>query len=465
MKIILLSGGSGKRLWPLSNEVRSKAFLKLLPAADGGMESMIQRVCRQLSDAGLLSSTLIVTHSSQLEIMQSQIGSLVPILTEPHKRGTFTAIALATAYLHGQEPFTDEVLCFLPVDPFVQTEFFELLPSLPAVLKQSDSDLALLGTRPHFASTQYGYIVPALTTDTGASSYLPVSRFAEKPDLATAEQLIGQKAFWNCGVFAFHRSFMLEAMRKRGLPTSYKDLIRLYDKLPVASFDEEIAEKTHHSVVVPYDGMWEDLGSWGALTTHLAQPANGLGSVSDDSVNTHLVNELQIPVHIIEVPDIIVAANAEGILVASKQSSSRIKELKPNEGFPPMYEEKSWGSYRVLDLHPRKAEGLLTEGTVTRKVRLEAGKHMPYQKHARRKEVWTLLSGSGEFVLNGMLIPVQAGDVLLIAPETGCAIKAEQPIELIQVLIGTDVNQEEVPPFPATWEEIVRACRNGQDPY
>ncbi|MVP01148.1 sugar phosphate nucleotidyltransferase [Paenibacillus lutrae] len=462
MKIILLSGGSGKRLWPLSNEVRSKAFLNLLPAAGGGKESMIQRVCRQLSDAGLLSSTLIVTHSSQLEIMQSQIGSLVPILTEPHKRGTFTAIALATAYLHEQEPFTDEVLCFLPVDPFVENEFFERLPALPAILKQSASDLALLGTRPYFASTQYGYIVPRLT-DTSASSYLPVARFSEKPDLETAQQLIAQKAFWNCGVFAFHRSFMLDAMRKRGLPIPYEDLIRLYDKLPEASFDEEIAEKTRHSVVVPYDGMWEDLGSWGALTTHLANSANGPGSVSDDSVNTHLVNELQIPVHIIEVPDIIVAANAEGILVASKQSSSRIKELKPNEGLPPMYEEKSWGSYRVLDLHPRQQEGELTEGTVTRKVRLEAGKHMPYQKHARRKEVWTLLSGSGEFVLNGKIIPVQAGDVLLIAPGAGCAIKAEQPIELIQVLIGTDLDQEEVPTFPATWEEVVRACRNGQD--
>ena len=191
MRIILLSGGSGKRLWPLSNEIRSKIFLKLLPTGDGRRESMIQRVCGQLDKAGLLPSTSIVTHKSQMEITQNHVGDQIPILAEPYKRGTFMAVGLAASYFHSKLLVdSDETICVIPVDLFVESEFYHLLCKLPEILAQSGSELALIGTVPNRPFTQYGYIVPQ---ETDGKDYFNVSKFVEKPSKEIAAHLIRRK--------------------------------------------------------------------------------------------------------------------------------------------------------------------------------------------------------------------------------------------------------------------------------
>ncbi|MED0707553.1 sugar phosphate nucleotidyltransferase [Aneurinibacillus aneurinilyticus] len=455
MKITLLSGGSGKRLWPLSNEVRSKIFLKLLRKEDGSRESMIQRVCRQLDSVGLLQSTYIVTHKSQIEIMKNHVGDSIPIISEPYKKGTFTAAALAITYLHSKiHVKADEIVCVIPVDLFVKTDFFEILNKLPDILIQSQADLALLGTTPMYPSNQFGYIVPKMNN---RIDYHPIATFVEKPDERKARRLIKNNALWNCGVFAFPIKFMLSHLKSKSFPLLYEDMLNLYEHLPELGFDYEVVEKNRHSIVIPYNGTWKDLGSWDALVDYLGNSVIGLGQISDDSINTHVVNELPYPVNVIDVPNIIVAASLDGILVASKKNSSRIKQIINNVPKRPLYEEKRWGTYSVLD--HSKMENKIE--TLTKKIKLLPGKNISYQLHHKRKEIWVITSGSGEFILEDKLSYVTIGDVLQIPLGAKHGVKAITPLEFIEVQIGTELVEEDITRLAMTWEEAIRYCKNG----
>lgn len=458
MRIVLLSGGSGKRLWPLSNEIRSKIFLKLLESPDGVKESMIQRICRQLESAGLLPYTSIVTHQSQIEITINHIGDRVPIISEPHKRGTFTAVALAAAYFHSKvHADADETVCIIPVDLFVEESFFHIFHQMPHILSQSQADLALLGTTPTHASSQYGYIVPKIQNK---AEYYPVAQFVEKPDANHASLLIQKNALWNCGVFAFSLRFMLSYLSNRGLPVEYEEWLDRYEQLPELSFDHEVVEKTGQTVVIPYGGTWNDLGSWDTLANHLGSSVVGLGQVSDDSVNTQLVNELSFPVHVIDVSDIIVAASADGILVASKTNANRIKQQVNSILRRPMYDERRWGTCRVLDYSKTEKE---TE-TLIKKIELHAGKNMSYHSHQKRREVWTVISGSGELILEGRLSTIETGDVIQIPCGAKHTVKAITPLVFIEVQIGNDLNEEDITRVAVTWEKAIEYGNKGEPP-
>lgn len=458
MRIVLLSGGSGKRLWPLSNEIRSKIFLKLLKSPDGGKESMIQRICRQLESAGLLQSTTIVTHQNQVEITKNHIGDRVPIISEPYKRGTFTAVALAAAYFHSKvHADSDETICIIPVDLFVEDPFFDIFRQLPDILAHSKADIALLGTTPTHASNQYGYIVPKIKNK---AEYYPVAQFVEKPDANHASLLIQKNALWNCGVFAFSLQFMLSYLSSQGLPVGYEEWLDRYEQQPELSFDHEVVEKTRHSVVIPYGGTWNDLGSWDTLADHLGSKIIGLGQVSDDSVNTHLVNELSYPVQVIDVSDIIVAASSDGILVASKANANRIKQQISSVRRRPMYEERRWGTYRVLD-HSKTEKEM---ETLTKKIELLAGKHMSYHSHQKRREVWTVISGSGELLLEDRLSPIQTGDVIQIPCGAKHTVRAISLLALIEVQIGNNLDEEDITRVAVTWEKAIELGKKGNPP-
>ncbi|OAB34952.1 mannose-1-phosphate guanylyltransferase [Paenibacillus macquariensis subsp. defensor] len=458
MRIVLLSGGSGKRLWPLSNEIRSKVFLKLLKSDDGTKESMIQRVCRQLDSVGLLQATSIVTHESQVEITQNYVGDDIAILGEPHKKGTFTAIALAVSYFYSQmnvDP--NETICVLPVDSFAETAFFQLIHTFPDILNLSHAELALLGTVPKQPSNQYGYIVPN-TNRIKEREYLTVTHFVEKPDEQHAVQLINRGALWNCGVFAFSMKFMLSYMENMGLPTDYDEYLLQYEHLPERSFDQEVVEKINHCVVIPYDGAWKDLGSWDTLSTHFESFVIGSGQISSDSINTHLVNELPFPIQVIDVSNIIVAASHDGILVASKKNANEIKNKLQSTPQKPKYEEKRWGTCLVLDHSKVMGNGM---EAVTRKVNVLPGQYISYHSHQKRTEIWTVISGSGEFILDDTVSLIQTGDVLQIPCDAKHAVKAIFPLEFIEIQIGTELDKEDILRMTMTWEDAILLCKNG----
>lgn len=452
LKLVLLSGGSGKRLWPLSNDARSKQFLKVLDEEDNQLKSMVQRVWKQLNRLSLAESTIVATSKTQVDMIQNQLGQKVDLVIEPERRDTFPAIALAATYLYSEKHIPlDEPVAVLPVDPYVNDTFFKRVTELEHLLIQTKADIALIGVKPTYPSSKYGYIIP---TTNHTNEYLSVQHFTEKPTEIEAESLIQQNALWNCGVFAFQLGFIISLLEQRGFPTNYDELLAQYDKLPKISFDYEVVEKTTNIVVLPYEGYWKDLGTWRTLTEEMHTSQIGKGIIGEGCKETHLINELDIPIVVIGVSNVIVAASPDGILVADKDQSPRIKEMIGQYDNRPMYEERRWGWYKVLD-HLKTDENY---EVLTKRIGVKAGKNLSYQFHHHRNEVWTIIRGEGIFVQNDKLRVVRQGDVLEIPAGHKHGIKAVTDLEMIEVQTGTQLIEEDIVRVFMTWNEVEEHC-------
>ncbi|MDQ0062630.1 sugar phosphate nucleotidyltransferase [Paenibacillus harenae] len=454
MKIVLLSGGSGKRLWPLSNDSRSKQFLKVLRNSEGQLESMVQRVWGQIASAGLREHALIATSKPQVEMIYNQLGSEIEVVVEPERRDTYPAIALAATYLYSVEGVSlNETVVVMPVDPYVEESFFHKTKELSRVLNESGADLALMGVKPTYPSEKYGYIVPQSGTAHDAP-YMNVQSFREKPREEEAAAMIEQAALWNCGVFAFKLDFIINILLSNGLPIQYDEMVKQYDKLPKNSFDYEVVEKANLIVALPYEGDWKDLGTWNTLTEQIATPLIGKGIITESSSNTHIINELEIPITLLNLSNVIVAASPDGILVSDKASSPMIKEVMKHSDQRPMYEERRWGRYRVLD-YLKYSDG---NEVLTKRICISPGQNLSYQYHLLRNEVWTVVSGNGEMILNDKRFPVKAGDVLVISKQSKHSLRAETEMDIIEVQTGSELIEEDIVRLAFDWNEIMQLC-------
>ncbi|MEO2075935.1 MAG: sugar phosphate nucleotidyltransferase [Bacillus sp. (in: firmicutes)] len=450
MKLVLLSGGSGKRLWPLSNDTRSKQFLRVLDSKNEVKQSMVQRVWGQLESLGLAKSSIITTSKMQRDMIHSQLGMDVPVIIEPERRDTFPAIALAASYLYSFKNMSeDEVVVVLPVDPYVENEFFETVKELESVLLDSNADLALVGVKPTYPSSKYGYIVPK--GEITEHSYFKVNHFTEKPSEEDAQTLINKNALWNCGVFAFKLKYLINILLKMGLPTQYDELSFQYQSLPKISFDYQVVEQADYIVALPHDGYWKDLGTWNTLTEEMATTQIGKGVLSEDSVNTHLINELDIPVTVLGTKDIVVAASPDGILVADKASSPKIKDFIGGFDQPPMYEERIWGWSRVLDYAKYDGDNEM----VTKRICIHKGKNSSYHYHNLRDEVWTIVRGEGELALDNNITRVKAGDIIHLPAGKKHGIKGLSELEFIEVQTGIGISEDDFTRLYFEWNDVI----------
>ena len=447
MQLILLSGGSGKRLWPLSNNARSKQFLPLLEKEDGTMESMVQRVVRQALEANLTDNITLATNASQLDIITNQLGDKVSVVTEPERRDTFPAIALAASYLSLERKCSDdEVVVIMPCDPYTEIGYFEAISRMIECVRQNVAELVLMGITPTYPSEKYGYVVPV--AGSGNDTYKEVARFTEKPTVSVAEELLKQNAYWNGGVFAFQLGYMMDIVRKYMTSDSFADTRKRYCEFPKISFDYEVAEMAQSVAVVPYAGEWKDLGTWNTLTDELRKPILGNAVMGNHCENTHVINELQNPIYVDGLKNIVVAACPDGILVCGKEHSEEIKKAVENLTPRPMYEERRWGTYRVLDdtIYPDGHHAL------TKSITLHPGKNISYQIHHHRAETWTFTQGEGIFVLNGVEQRVKAGDTVHIPVEHYHAIKALTELTFIEVQCGNPLIEEDIERFEWEWK-------------
>ncbi|MGK9250922.1 sugar phosphate nucleotidyltransferase [Paenibacillus humicus] len=452
MKTVLLSGGSGKRLWPLSNDLRSKQFLPLLKREDGANESMVQRVWRQLAQAGLAGDSYIATSRSQVEVLQSQLGAAVPIIVEPERRDTFPAIALAAVYLYSVVGVSlHEVVTVMPVDPYVDDSFYASIRKLEEAIQETDAELALIGVVPDQPSENFGYIVPHESRN-AEHKYQQVNKFKEKPPREEAAALIEQGALWNCGVFAFRLDRIINLLISLNLPISYDEMVKQYRKLPKNSFDYEVVENLNRMVVTPYQGIWRDLGTWNSLTDEMEDSVIGKGIVTDDCKDTHLINELDIPITVMGLSGIVVAASPDGILVSEKSVSSRIKDVNGSQDQRPMFEERRWGSYRVVD-YVKYEDG---REVLTKRICIAEGKNLSYQYHTRRSEVWTITSGRGELILDGKHRELLPGDVVLVPAGMMHSVRAVTNLEMIEVQSGQELVEEDIVRLCMSWEDILQ---------
>lgn len=447
MQIILLSGGSGKRLWPLSNSTRSKQFLQLLQDPDGKKESMVQRVVRQIGESVLDASVTIATSASQRDFIETQLGAMVDVVTEPERRETFPAIALSTSYLASQKGcLRDEVVVVMPCDTYTEARYFEKISQMSALVENEVADLVLMGVRTTHASADFGYILPFATDE--EPSYMMVKRFTEKPTEKKAQELIRQGAYWNGGVFAFRLGYMLDIIAQYTSADTYTELREHYSELPKISFDYEVAEKATSMAVVPFDGKWKDLGDWNSLVRELPKATMGNVILGNDVEGTTVINELSLPVVCDGVKNIVVAAGHDGILVCSRESSEYIKQYVDPIHMRPMFEERRWGTYRVLD-DTRYADG---SHSLTKSITLHPGKYISYQIHHHRTEVWTFVEGEGIFVLDGTTRRVKAGDTVIIPVEHYHSIKALTELTFIEVQMGNPLIEEDIERFDWDWE-------------
>ncbi|MED3793800.1 sugar phosphate nucleotidyltransferase [Niallia alba] len=456
MKLVLLSGGSGKRLWPLSNDARSKQFLKVLNDENGNKVSMVQRVWNQLKDTGLVGDSIIATSKGQVDMIYNQLGADIPIVIEPERRDTFPAIALASIYLYSiEECDLDEIVVVLPVDPFVDNHFFRKIKEMEKMLLESDAQLALLGVTPTFPSEKYGYIVPKEIIN---NDYFVVDSFKEKPNSEMAKELINNNALWNCGVFAFKLSYIVDLIQESNFTLDYESLVKEYSGLPKNSFDYEVVEKADHIIALPYDGYWKDLGTWNTLTEEMATSIMGKGIISESTVNSHIINELDIPITLLGLNNVVVAASPDGILVTDKETSPKIKEYVGSLNDRPMYEERRWGWYRVLE-YVKYEEG---NEILTKRIGITAGKNLSYHVHYKRSEVWTIVKGEGIFVLNDNLQHVRSGEVLHIPLSSKHALKAITDMEIIEVQTGSELIEEDVIRLLTHWDDIIEINKVNQ---
>ena len=449
MNIILLSGGSGKRLWPLSNDIRSKQFIKIFKKPEhcvpmgteytGGYESMVQRIYRQIRTVDPDATVTIATSRSQVSAIYNQLGSDVGISVEPCRRDTFAAIALAAAYLHDMKHVpAEEAVVVCPVDPYVDEAYFEMLKSMCEAAQKGVERLILMGIAPAYPSEKYGYIRPVQKD--GKPGFL----FTEKPTKEKAEEYIAAGALWNGGVFAFKLSYVLEKSKKLLGRDSYNELLAEYADLEKISFDYAVAEQETSIAVLRYNGSWRDLGTWNTLTEAMEENTVGDVRLNRNCSNVHVINELGVPVLVMGGKDLVVAASPEGILVSDKEQSSYIKPFVDSIDQRIMFAEKSWGSYRVLDVE---------EDSLTVKVTLNPGHKMNYHSHENRDEVWTVISGYGKAVVDEKEQPVKVGDVITMA--AGCrhtVIAGDKGLQIIEVQLGREISASDKKKYE--WPEL-----------
>lgn len=435
MNIILLSGGSGKRLWPLSNDVRSKQFIKFFKTEDGGYESMVQRVYRQIRKAAPSANITIAAPKSQISSIHNQLGENVSISVEPCRRDTFPAIALASAYLRDVRNMAEnEVAVVCPVDPFVDDAYFMKLAEMSAQAAKGEANLVLMGIEPTYPSEKYGYIIPR--SDSAISEVLS---FQEKPDAKTAEAYIRQGALWNGGVFAYRLGYVLKKAHELIDFTDYRDLLSKYESVNRISFDYAVVEKEPSIQVMRYNGQWKDLGTWNTLTESMDENSVGRVIENGSCSNVHIINELDVPVLAMGLRDVIISAGPEGILISDKEQSSYIKPYVDKLDQQVMYAEKSWGSYRVLDVGKE---------SLTIKVTLLPGHSMNYHSHAHRDEKWTVISGHGHAVINEAVQAIHPGDNLKMPAGCRHTVIAETALELIEVQLGREISVQDKEKYP-----------------
>jgi mannose-1-phosphate guanylyltransferase len=262
----------------------------------------------------------------------------------------------------------------------------------------------------------------------------PVSAFKEKPKASQAAQYIAQGALWNGGVFAYKLRYVMEKSRELMGTCDYQTLYDSYGKLQKISFDYAVVEHEPKIQVCRYSGEWKDLGTWNTLTEAMESSVVGKAILADTCRGVHVINEMDVPVLAMGLKDVVISASPQGILVSDKEQSSYIRPFVDGIEEQIMFAEKSWGSYRVMDVENE---------ALTIKVTLNPGHGMNYHSHQRRDEVWVVISGEGVTTVDGIKKTVHPGDVITM--KAGCChtVDAITELKLIEVQLGRDITVQD----------------------
>lgn len=399
---------------------------------------MLQRVIRQAQESNLGAEITIATGEGQRDAISNQLGDAVDVVTEPERRDTFPAIALACLYLEkGKGCAPNETVVIMPSDPYTDDHYFHAIGLMADAVERGVADLVLMGIEPTYASTKYGYIVPQKSN----GIIHKVECFTEKPNEERAKELINSGALWNGGVFAFRLGYLTDIVKRYMRADTFQEAHDRYGELPKISFDYEVVEKAKSAAVVPFHGIWKDLGTWDALSEVIESKTIGRVLLDESCHNTNVINALDIPCACVGTDNLVITASPDGILVADKDSCEHIKPLVSQINDRPMYEERWWGTYKVVDRYEsRDNRGL----SLTKRLHIKAGKSICYHAHSCRDEVWTFVDGMGLVVIDGLSREIKQGDVIHIRKGQKHAVKAFTDLHIVEVQIGNMLAEEDI---------------------
>lgn len=417
MKIVLLSGGKGKRLWPLSTDSVPKQFVPLFNDAS----SMLKKTYNSILENYEMNNIYIATGNSYKDEVLNEINGFKNFILEPAYIGTFGAILNIAVYLKVIEKVSkDEIISVVPIDHDVDKNFYKILSDAEKIIENKSSDICLIGIKPTFPSTQYGYII-------NSNDY--VLSFKEKPDIELATKLVVNNALWNSGIVNFRLDKILQIAKQYLNYSSYDDFLNKYTLLPHNSFDTEILEKETNLSVISSEAYWNDLGTWDRLSSKI--------STADD-YNTNIIN--------FENKKVINEGIENAIVVNTHNGIKLMKKNINNSVF------RQWGYYEILN-------GFYSDQICIKikKLTIIDNRNISYQYHNHRLEEWFVLEGIGEIIIDGKYSKIKSGDIIKVNKKVKHSIRALKTLEIVEVQYGNEkIEEDDIVHIECDWDTIIK---------
>lgn len=464
MKIIILAGGGGTRLFPLSRACYPKQFLKI-----AGEKSLLQQTVERFLIIAKQEEIVIVTNKDYIFHVQEDLHEIgaekINIITEPTGKNTAPAIALAISYCKDcLNCCEDEILFVSPADHLIKPaeKFAELVQQAEQVCKDKN-DIITIGVKPTKPETGYGYIQAAGKV---ADTVFYVKSFKEKPDKVTAEKYLAEgNYYWNAGMFMFSIGRM-EIELEQYVPEiakisqqGYENCINNFIEMPDISIDYAVAEKSTHMSVMPMKEIyWNDIGSFDSIAEVLANK-NGNGIYGDvitaDCQNTTILGSDRL-ISGIGLKDLIVVDTPDSLLITEKGKSQEVKKVVEKlkkehrkEAIENRTMYRPWGSYTIL------AEG---EGYKVKRITIKPGAKLSLQMHYHRSEHWTVISGTGKLTLDDKVVIFKENEstYIPIAVKHRLENPGQIPLSIIEVQNGRYLGEDDIVRFDDEYGRIER---------
>lgn len=452
MKVIILAGGSGTRLWPLSRDRYPKQFIKL----QGDKPSLFQETFRRSLLLADVDDIYVVTNKKYKFLVMGAVEELgykyneTNIIVEPEAKNTLPAI-YAGVYEIAKKG-NDSVVVF-PSDHMILKgkEFVDIIKDSEVLTKDS---IITFGIKPDGPNTGYGYIAPGKQKLNGYE----VKEFKEKPDYEVAVTYVNEGYYWNAGIFIFNTEFFINEVKlyAKNIYDAFKtssNIKEAFNKIDEKiSIDYGIMEKSRNIAVTPIDIGWNDLGSFDTFYDVFDKDENNNIVDSDniviDSKNNYIHSEKGKLVSTVGIDDLIIVDNRDALLICKKDQSQKVKEivetLKSRNDIRAEYhvqDYRPWGNYKVIEEEKNSFK--------IKRIKVSKGKKLSYQMHHHRSEHWIVVKGMAKVTIDDIEKLLPAGESIFIKPGQKHRLENEgkTPLEIIEVQMGDYLEEDDIVRF------------------